>query len=77
MADEIKNPTRLISRKMVSDRTRLPCSSLYERINPQNPRHDPTFPRPVRLGERAVGWVEAEVEAWLIAQIQKSRGVQA
>ena len=36
-------------------------------------KKDPTFPKPVSVGARAVGWVEAEVEAWLIAQIQKSR----
>lgn len=26
---------------------------------------DPTFPRPVRIGVRAVAWFETEVEAWL------------
>lgn len=25
-----------------------------------------SFPRPVRLGVRAVGWIEAEVSAWLM-----------
>lgn len=23
------------------------------------------FPKPVHLGERAVGWVEAEISAWI------------
>ena len=27
-----------------------------------------TFPRPVKLGIRAVGWLESEVDAWLSAR---------
>lgn len=27
-----------------------------------------TFPQPVRLGERAIGWKEADVRAWLDAR---------
>lgn len=30
--------------------------------------HDPTFPRPVRLGKRAVGWRASDVFAWLAAR---------
>ncbi|GHU18710.1 prophage regulatory protein AlpA [Betaproteobacteria bacterium] len=73
MAQETQTAPRIISRKAVTDKTRLPCSSLYERINPKNERHDPTFPRPIRLGARAVGWVEAEIDAWIAAKIQESR----
>ncbi|PFH10574.1 prophage regulatory protein [Collimonas sp. PA-H2] len=32
-----------------------------------------TFPRQVKLG-RISGWVEAEVQAWVNLQIQRSRG---
>lgn len=31
------------------------------------------FPKPVPLGQRAVGWVAEEVNAWLETRIQKSR----
>jgi prophage regulatory protein len=31
------------------------------------------FPLQVSLGPRAVGWIEAEVDAWLTAQIERSR----
>lgn len=27
------------------------------------------FPRPVKLGPRAVGWLEEEVQAWIMARI--------
>jgi prophage regulatory protein len=31
------------------------------------------FPRPVSLGARAVGWLEAEVDAWLFQRVELSR----
>jgi len=34
------------------------------------------FPRPVKIGRRAVAWVTAEVEAWLDAKIA-ARGARA
>jgi prophage regulatory protein len=32
-----------------------------------------TFPKPVSLGGRAVGWLEAEVQQWLQRRIEASR----
>lgn len=26
---------------------------------------DGRFPKPLRLGKRAVGWIESDIEAWL------------
>jgi prophage regulatory protein len=34
---------------------------------------DAEFPRPVRLGKRAVGWVTTDIEAWLQSRISASR----
>ena len=68
--------TRILRRKQVEARTGLSRSSIYARLrhNPKRPGDsDPTFPKPVSVGARAVGWIEAEIEAWLAAQIQKSR----
>ena len=31
------------------------------------------FPARVRISDRAVGWVEEEVQAWLAERIQRSR----
>lgn len=42
----------------VKTRTGLSRSTIYERVQ-QN-----RFPKPVKLGKRAVGWVEEEVDAW-------------
>lgn len=51
----------------VKDRTGLSRSSVYLRISENR------FPKPISLGGRAVGWIEAEVEEWLKHQIEASR----
>lgn len=35
------------------------------------------FPSRVRIGQRAVGWIEAEVQTWLAEQIRRSRAAAA
>jgi prophage regulatory protein len=51
----------------VKARTGLSRSTIYQRVA------DRAFPRPVNLGARAVGWLEAEIDAWLTAQVERSR----
>ncbi len=33
-----------------------------------------TFPKPIKLGGRAVGWLEEDIEQWLNQRIEQSRG---
>ena len=76
VAAQIQSALTIIRRKQVEARTGLSRSSIYARMrqNPKRPGdYDPTFPKPVSVGAKAVGWIEAEVEAWIAAQIQKSR----
>lgn len=51
----------------VISRTGLLRSTIYLRVS------DGSFPAPVSLGGRAVGWIEAEVDAWLNQRIEASR----
>ena len=55
----------------VKARTGLSRSTIYLRIA------EDRFPRPVLLGDRAVGWIEKEIDDWLTQQIEKSRPTQA
>ena len=51
----------------VKARTGLSRSTIYLRVS------QGTLPKPVSLGARAVGWVEAEIQEWLQRQIETSR----
>ena len=55
--------TRFIRRPAVEDQTGLSRSTIYMLM--QNGQ----FPKPVRIGGRAVAWPEADVEAWLNARL--------
>lgn len=49
----------------------LANSTIYDKLDPSSPRHDPTFPRSVSLGGRARGWLESEVDEWIEQQLEK------
>jgi len=51
----------------VRAKTGLGRSTIYLRIE------QGTFPRPIKLGERAVGWIQAEIDTWVAQRIEASR----
>ncbi len=60
--------SKIIRRRELEALIGLKTSAIYAKLkpNPKRPQEfDPTFPRPVKLGVRAVGWRLAEVEAWI------------
>ncbi len=60
-------PIRFLRLPEVQARTGLSRSTIYVRIEQGR------FPRPVSLGPRAVGWIEAEIEEWMRQRIARSR----
>lgn len=46
-------------------RTGLSRSSIYLKIN------EGTFPKPIPLGLRAVGWLDSEVDSWVDLCVSK------
>lgn len=51
----------------VKSRTGLSRSTIYLLISKNK------FPSSVSLGDRAVGWVEKEIDQWIVDQIKNSR----
>jgi len=56
---------------LVKARSGLSRSTIYLRIA------EGSFPKPVSLGDRAVGWLESEIESWLSSRVEASRRVKA
>lgn len=73
MSEQIRDAHVILRRKQVEARTGCSRSSLYERINPRSPRYDPDFPKPIKLGAKAVGWVEKEINLWIESRICATR----
>ena len=60
-------PIRFLRLPEVLERTGLSRSTIYVRLA------EGRFPQPVRLGDRAVGWIEAEIDEWVRERIAESR----
>lgn len=44
----------------------LKKSAIYNRIDPKHKHYDPDFPIPIKLGSNASGWLESDVQAWIM-----------
>jgi prophage regulatory protein len=68
MAIQIYLAPTILRIKQVQARTGLSRSTIYFHIS------NGSFPKPIRLVNRAVGWIETEIDQWLNKQIENSRG---
>ena len=59
---------RMLRRPAVETITGLSRSTIYAMMA------EGTFPKPVRLGKRAVGWPEDVIQAWLSSPASSERG---
>lgn len=59
--------TTILRLPAVKNRTGLSRSTIYLRIS------EGRFPMQISLGNRAVGWLEREINDWLSQQIERSR----
>ena len=60
-------PKTILRIPQVRERTGLGNSQLYKLIS------DDKFPRQIKLGLRASGWIETEVDEWIEKKIAESR----
>ena len=59
MSDRLRTAGAILRRGKVEQEVGLKRSTIYQRIQ------EGTFPRPIRLGERAVGWRASDIEQFL------------
>jgi prophage regulatory protein len=65
MNDNNEVVMKLIKLIDVKNTTGLARSTIYKYIS------DGSFPKPVRLGVKAVAWVESEVQEWIQERIEE------
>ncbi|MBH1966598.1 MAG: AlpA family transcriptional regulator [Pseudomonadales bacterium] len=56
---------RIIRLKEVIESTGLARSTVYKFIS------DGVFPKPISLGDRCVGWLESEVQDWILGKVKE------
>lgn len=67
MASTTTTQNTLIKLPAVKQRTTLSTSEIYRRIEAG------TFPAQVRLGAKAVAWLEHEIDTWISEAVEQSR----
>jgi len=60
--------SRVIRLRTCLDIIGLSRSTVFDISSPKSPRFDPTFPKKVRIGMRAIGWYEEEIHAWIASK---------
>lgn len=58
---------QILRRPQVTARTGFPRSTLYLKIARGE------FPRPIKIGARAVGWLADDIDAWITERVAESR----
>lgn len=51
----------------VMNKTTLGRSTIYAYVK------EGKFPAPIKLGDRSIGWIDAEIDAWIDERIKASR----
>ena len=57
---------KILRMRDVMLKTGLGRATIYDWLNPKSPRYDATFPKQRRLGMQSVGWLESELDDWLL-----------
>ena len=60
---------RIVRIKELQRKIGLSRSSIYEKMNEKSCSYDPEFPKPVKIGINAIGWIEDSVDAWIQGKI--------
>lgn len=58
---------RILRRHLVEAQTGLSRSKIYELVAREE------FPSPIKIGKRAVGWIEADIAAWINEKIDAAK----
>ncbi|CAN7225209.1 helix-turn-helix transcriptional regulator [Pseudomonas umsongensis] len=69
-----KQAARVLRLKLVLERVGVSRSTVYDWMNLNSPRHDPSFPHPIKLSSGsgrcgAVGWIESDLCRWIDSRI--------
>jgi prophage regulatory protein len=62
---------RLLRLADVRQRVPYSRSTIYQKISRGE------FPKPIGIGERAVAWLESDIDAWIASRVEGARGLGA
>lgn len=76
MSKEAAAQINILRLTRLKEKTGISRSTVYNKMNPGSKYYDAEFPKPVRLGDSSVGWLESDVDAWLASRPQAIKHVK-
>jgi prophage regulatory protein len=64
---EVHNMDAILRLPAVKSRTGLSRSSIYAKVRSGE------FPQPISIGIRSIGWIESEIQQWIVDCVKASR----
>ena len=61
----LRDPKAIIRLAKLLELLGISRSTVYLRLNPESQYYDPRFPKSIRLGAKSVGWILADVYAYI------------
>lgn len=64
-------PLNLLRTAQVCSKLKISKTTLYCKLDKNSKYYDPNFPRQIKLGASSVGWVEHQIDQWIIEKLHK------
>ncbi|MDV6316240.1 helix-turn-helix transcriptional regulator [Idiomarina sp. HP20-50] len=64
-------PGKVLRLQEVLDLLSISKSYHFAKLDKNSKQYDPTYPKPISLGERSVRYIEQEVIEWLNARVEE------
>lgn len=71
--EQLPNQLSTISIQKLAKRLDHGKSTIWDWLNEKSPRHDPTFPKPIRSGKSSTRWIVSEVDQWILDRAEQRR----
>lgn len=68
-----QTPDILVTGPRCEQLTGVKRSSRYEKLSPSSPRYDATFPRPIKVGARAIRFSQNALLKWVQQKTEESQ----
>ena len=69
MPTTASTPLNLLRAPQVCSKLKISRTTLYAKLDKSSKYYDPDFPKQIKLGPSSVGWVEHQVDQWIINKL--------
>lgn len=68
MNKPLNDSLKVLKMKDLCEKIKSCRSAAYRRLDKNDSMYDATFPKPIKLGSRSIGFIESEVDVWLLSR---------